>query len=131
MKNHNEIKTKLNKSISFGSLKSYDKTKENDIDEIFDLSCLFLTNRKINECYNNFGNKLKKLGYTFSQKNNIINCNKNGYSYQVSIIKLNNNFNITDKYTDDKSSVICFKIYDRKKNNKNNKFNEIFFKNNF
>ena len=124
-KNLNEVKKKFNKSISFGSLDSYEKNKENKIEDPFDLSCLFITNKKINECSNNFGNKLKKLGMTISQKNNIINCIKNGPAFQITINKFNNNNILTDNSKDVKS-LICYKFIDKK--NRNNKFNEIFSK---
>ena len=124
-KNLNEIKKKFNKSSSFGSLHSYEKNKNYEIEKPFDLSCLFITNKKISECYNTLGNKLKKFGIIISQKNNIINCTKNGLSCQISINKFNNNYIINGNKIDDKF-FICYKFYDKK--NRNNKLLEIFSK---
>ena len=93
----------FNKSISFGSLHSLEDEKEKntnkkinknmnkfEFEEPFDLSCLFMTNKKINELYNNYGNKMKKIGINFNLKNNVINCSKNGFAFQVCINKLKN-----------------------------------------
>ena len=123
----------FNKSISFGSLHSLNEENENEkninkninrnknfneFEEPFDLSCLFFSNKKIGELYNNSGNKMKKLGINFNQKNNIINCNKNGFGFQIYLNKFKNK-----KYDD--LYLICYKAIDKKRNNK---INEIFSK---
>ena len=120
----------LNKSISFGSSHSLNDGKEKEkrmntnintnkdskefeFEEPFDLSCLFLSNKKASELYNNFGNKMKKLGINFNQKNNIINCNKNGFAFQISLNKFKNK-----KY--DELYLLYYKTIDKKRNNKIN-----------
>ena len=112
---NDSIKKKFNKSISFGSLQSLDgaeKNNMNDLEEPFDLSCLFISNKKINE--NNFGNKLKKLGMNCYQKNNIINCSKNGFSCQILINIFKNNSLLENKRNNIRNNLICYKIFDMK-----------------
>ena len=121
------ISKKYNKSISFGSLHSYDENEKlniNEFEQPFDLSCLFITKKKLNECYHIFGNKIKKMGMNYYIKNNIITCSKNNFWCQFSIISLKN-----DALTDKRKKgifLICYKPIDKK--NKNNKINEIFSK---
>ena len=113
------IKKKFNKSISFGSLQSLNEDENNnkyEFEEPFDLSCLFITNNKVNECYNSFGNKLKKIGINYYQKKNIFYCNKIGFECQIIVFKYNNN----------NKNLICYKAIDKKK--RYNKINEIFSK---
>ena len=124
----------FNKSISFGSLQSFDDEKEKEsnkneinggvrnknlyeFEEPFDLSCLFITNKKINELYSSYGNKIKKFGFNLNQKNNVINCSKNGKGFQFSINKFKNK-----KYEE---LYVIHYTFDKKKNNK---INEIFSK---
>ena len=119
--NISDIKDKNNE---FSRMKSKNIIIEKPNFQIFDLSSLFIMNNKIDQCYNYLEKKLKQLGYLVSRKNNIILCNKNGLSYRVSVIKLNN----ADKFPNDISSIISLKVYGNEMK-KNNKFSEIIFKN--
>ena len=70
-KNITKSKKKFKQSISFASFHSIndddkDGTFDRDFEPPFDLSCLFITNRKINECLNIIGNKLKNNGINIS-----------------------------------------------------------------
>ena len=125
----NNKKKKLNNSISFGSLYSLNGYEKNNInnndiefEDPFDLSCLFITNRKINECINIIGTHLKKYGINLSIKKNIINCFKNNYECQISVNKLINGINCLLNY----DNIICYKAIDKK--SRNNKIIEIFSK---
>ena len=127
-KNINEsIKKKFNKSISFRSLESLnenDNKNNYEFEEPFNLSCLFIVDKKINECYNNLVAKLKKFGINAYQKNNNIFCNKNGNDCQISIIKFNKD--ITKNINNNGKYPICYKVFDKK--NKNKKINGVFSK---
>ena len=75
---------------------------------IFDLSCLFINEENINDCYHNLIYKLIKNSICFVQKpNKIIKCFKNGLCYEIEIEKI-------DEYKNDnknKKNIYCFKIY--------------------
>ena len=114
-------KKKFNNSISFESLySSNDNERNNNFEDPFDLSCIFLTNRKIHDCINIMGNNLKKFGIFLSIKKNIINCIKNNNECQISAIKLNKGINCFFK----ENNIICYKAIDKKC--RNNKIFEIF-----
>ena len=119
------IKKKMNNSISFRSLKSLNENKNiYEFEEPFDLSCLFLVNKKINECCNNLGYKFKKFGINNYQKNNSLIFCKAGIDCQISVIKFNND--ICKNKKNNGKYPICYKVIDKK--NKNNKMNGILSK---
>ena len=122
-------KKKYNKSNSFCSLNSLNDNVVDDyeFEAPFDLSCLFITNRKINECFNIIGNRLKKYGINLNIKKNVINCSKNGSEYQITINKFHNGSDclLKDRNNCDKY-IICYKAVDKKI--RNNKINDIFSK---
>ena len=85
-----------------------------------------MTKRKLSECYQIFGNKIKKLGMNYYIKNNIIICSKNNFNCLFSIIKFKDDI-LTDR-SQKRIFLICYKVIDKKNKNKNNKVNEIFSK---
>ena len=87
---------------------------------IFDLSCLFMKCEKISDCYQNLINKLKKKNISFVQKpNKAIRCFKNGYSFEIEIIKIEDNYKSNAKKG---KNIFCFKI----KGKNGEKINELF-----
>ena len=126
-KNLTKSKKKFKQSISFASFQSLnddDKkgTFDRDFEPPFDLSCVFITNRKINECLNIIGNRLRNSGININLKNNLITFGKNGGECQISISKIFSGLNCLLKDRKNKGKyIICYKALDKKfKNNKNN-----------
>ena len=125
-------KKQYNKSISFGSFQPSNNNEDIDIKNYdfeapFDLSCLFITKRKVSDCFAIIRNKMKKYGINLSLKNNIIVCNKNSWECQISVLKFNNGKEclLKDKRNNDKN-IICYKAIDKK--NRNNIIYDIFSK---
>ena len=129
-KNISKSKKKFKQSISFASFHSLnDEDKkgifDRDFEPPFDLSCIFITNKKINECLNIIGNRLRNNGININLKNNLITFGKNGGDCQISIYKIFSGLNCLLKDRKNKGKyIICYKALDKKF--KNNKNNEIF-----
>jgi hypothetical protein len=132
MTNKNITKSNKKKYNKSNSSYSFNSINDNVVDDYefeapFDLSCLFITNRKISECFNIIGNRLKKYGINLSIKKNVINCSKNGSEYQIIINKFRNGLDCLLKDKNNCSKyIICYKAVDKKI--RNNKINEIFSK---
>ena len=74
-------------SIAF--LKENQKINNFSSVSIFDLSCIILGKKNLNECCYNFINKLKKNGVYFRQKkNNLFSIMKNGECCEIEIVQL-------------------------------------------
>ena len=77
---------------------------------ILDLSCIFSKAKSLNECYLELYKKLKKKNITFcKKKNGILTCNKNGFSCDIKIIKMNEGENAKRK----EKEIYYYKIFKR------------------
>ena len=107
--NNNNCTTSMSmNSIAF--IKEKEKQKNNKDLYVFDLSCIIIGKKNINECCNHLINKFKKNGVSyFQRKNNIFIFHKNGVHYEIEIIQLFDNGDFF--YDNDKKSNNDFKRF--------------------
>ena len=105
----NVLPNKLFQSINNTGNKNNNNIMNKNYTNIFDLSCLFINEENLNDCYQDLIYKLIKKNICFVQKpNKTIRCFKNGLCYEIEIDKIDESNKNENK---NKKNIYCFKIY--------------------
>ena len=82
---------------------------------IFDLSCIFINEKNIIDCYQNLSNKLKNNGFNIKgNKTNKIKCSKNNTNFEIDIMKINNNDEDKNDNKNENQDIYYYKINNKK-----------------